>query len=75
MEQIATTRRYTVEEYFALEEASEERHLFYRGEVFAMSGGVDGHNLTVSNCVMSLRNSLRGKGCRVYAENVRLAVL
>ncbi|WP_139924581.1 Uma2 family endonuclease [Hymenobacter sp. DG01] len=75
MEQLATTRHYTVEEYFALEEASEERHLFYRGEVFAMSGGVGAHNLTVLNCVMSLRNSLRGRGCRVYAENIRLAVL
>lgn len=75
MEPVFTTpRRYTVEEYFALEEVSEQRHLYYRGEVFAMSGGLGVHNLTVLNCVMSLRNALRGKGCRVYAENIRLAV-
>ncbi|MDU0372552.1 Uma2 family endonuclease [Hymenobacter endophyticus] len=75
MEPVFTTpRRYTVEEYFALEEVSEQRHLYYRGEIFAMSGGLGIHNLTVLNCVMSLRNALRGKGCRVYAENIRLAV-
>lgn len=75
MEQLATARRYTVEEYFALEEASEERHLFYRGEVFAMSGGVGTHNIVKQNSVISLRLALRGKGSRVYDENVRLAVL
>jgi hypothetical protein len=29
-------RRYTAEEYFALEEASDIRHEFFEGEVFAM---------------------------------------
>lgn len=70
----AQSRHYTVEEYFALEEASEERHLYYRGEIFAMSGGLGTHNIVVQNCVIGLRNALRGKGCRVYAENIRLAV-
>jgi Uma2 family endonuclease len=68
-------RRYTVEEYFALEEASEVRHEFYQGEVYAMSGGIGAHNIVVQNCVISMRAALRGRGCRVYAENVRLAVL
>ena len=40
-----------------------------------MSGGVGGHNIVKQNCVVSLRLALRGKGCRVYDENVRLAVL
>lgn len=71
----ASPRHYTVEEYFALEEVSEERHMYYRGEVFAMSGALGVHNLVKQNCVVSLRLSLRGKGCRVYDENVRLAVV
>ena len=71
---LATPHLYTVEEYFALEEVSEVRHLYYRGEIFAMSGGLGFHNIVKQNCVISLRLALRGKGCRVYDENVRLAV-
>lgn len=72
---LALPHHYTVEEYFALEEVAEVRHMYYRGEILAMSGAVGTHNITVLNCVMSLRSSLQGKGCRVYAENVRLSVL
>ncbi|UYZ61620.1 Uma2 family endonuclease [Hymenobacter weizhouensis] len=72
---LASPRYYAVEEYFALEEVSEVRHLFYRGEAFAMSGAVGMHTIVKQNCVVSLRLALRGRGCRVYDENVRLAVL
>lgn len=65
---------YSVEEYLELEEHSETRHEYYRGEVFAMSGTSGTHNIVKQNCVISLRLALRGKGCRVYDENVRLAV-
>jgi Uma2 family endonuclease len=71
----ATPRRYSAEEYLALEEVSEVRHEFYRGEIFAKSGGIGFHNIVKQNCVISLRLALRGKGCRVYDEDVRLAVL
>ena len=76
MESTATpARRYTVEEYFALEEATKERHVFYRGEIFAMAGGSGFHNIVKQNCVISLRGALRGSGCRVYDDSIRLAVL
>jgi Uma2 family endonuclease len=67
-------RRYTVEEYQALEEASEQRHEYFEGEVFAMSGATSRHNLIAQNCAFSLRQSLRGKGCKVFLEGVQLAV-
>jgi Uma2 family endonuclease len=77
------TRRYTVEEYFALEEASNIRHEYYHGEIFpldgpngpeGMAGGTKRHNRLVQNCVVALRNALRGRGCDIYSENVRVAV-
>ena len=74
------TRRYTVEEYFALEEASDIRHEYYHGEIFPLdtpenkAGGTKKHNLLTQNCVVALRNALRGRGCSVFAENVRVAV-
>jgi len=66
------TRRYTLEEYFALEERSEVRHEYYNGEVFAMAGGTKMHNLLVQNAATRIRASLRGKGCQVFASDVRL---
>ncbi|RTQ50942.1 Uma2 family endonuclease [Hymenobacter gummosus] len=51
------------------------RHEFYRGEIYAMSGGLGTHNIAVQNCAISLRAALRGKGCRVFVENIRLAVM
>jgi Uma2 family endonuclease len=75
-------RRYTVEEYFALEEQSDIRHEYYHGEIFpmdgfgpeAMAGATFTHNTLKQNCVIALRQGLRGSGCRVFDENVRLAI-
>ena len=67
-------RHYTSAEYFALEEQSELRHAFFDGEVFAMAGGTKSHNLITQNIALSLRGALRGKGCQVFMEDVRLAV-
>jgi Uma2 family endonuclease len=67
-------RRYTVEEYLALEEQSEVRHEYYDGEVFAMAGADVSHNLLVGNFYMALRQALRGRPCRTVMEGVQLAV-
>jgi Uma2 family endonuclease len=73
-------RHYTVEEYFAFEEQSAIRHEYYHGEIFpldgpaAMAGATFAHNTIKQNCVMALRQGLRGSGCRVFDENVRLSI-
>ena len=73
MEQ-ARQRLYTVEEYMALEAQGGVRHKFFEGEVFAMADGTAKHNMLVLNCAFALRAGLRGKSCRIFAENVQLAV-
>ena len=70
----AEPRKYTADEYFALEAESQARHEFFEGEVFAMSGGTTRHNLLIGNCYAALRASLRGKPCRAFFEHVQLAV-
>ena len=76
-------RRYTVEEYFALEEQSDIRHEYYHGEIFpvdgfdsveAMAGGTKSHNRLIQNCAFALRTGLQGGPCEVFAENVKLAL-
>ncbi|MDB5235211.1 MAG: Uma2 family endonuclease [Hymenobacter sp.] len=67
-------RRYTAEEYLALEERSEVRHEYFDGEVFAMAGADVSHNLLVGNFYMAFRQVLRGRPCRTVMEGVQLAV-
>lgn len=67
-------RRYTPEEYFALEETSEVRHEYFEGEVFAIAGASKSHNLLAQNLAAGLRAALRGKGCQTFIEDVRLVL-
>ncbi|PSB00801.1 Uma2 family endonuclease [Merismopedia glauca] len=39
----------TIEEYLALEQESEIRHEYVDGEIFAMAGASEAHNLIVGN--------------------------
>jgi Uma2 family endonuclease len=66
--------KYTLEEYFALELASEEKYEFWNGEVFCMSGVSLAHSQIESNLVSGLRNQLDAHGCRVFPANLRIKV-
>lgn len=67
-------KRYTPEEYFAIERESDIRHELLDGEVYAMAGASPEHELIVSDVDTSLKTQLRGKGCRVYISGLRLKV-
>lgn len=66
---------YSVEEYFELEQNSEERHEYYNGEIFAMAGATLNHNRLVQNVTFSLRPHAKKKGCGVFSENVKLEAI
>jgi Uma2 family endonuclease len=57
-------RRYTPEEYFAIEAQSEVRHDYVEGEIFAMAGGSKSHNILAQNAALSLRVALWGKATK-----------
>jgi len=67
-------KRYTVEEYFALEEKSEVRHEFFDGEIFAMAGTTLNHNRIAQNVGFSLRKSKKNH-CDIFIENVKLEAI
>ena len=56
-------RKYSLEEYLALERGSDVRYEYRDGEVFAMSGGTLWHDVVTANTHESLRDGLRGKPC------------
>lgn len=66
---------YTFEEYLAIEEVAETRHEYFYGAIYAMAGTKASHNLTVLNIATLLRGHFRGKGCRIFAENVKLELI
>lgn len=66
--------RYTPAEYLAQERVSENRHEFYRGEIFAMAGATESHNRIALNITTNLMAELRGNPCRVFALDMRVQV-
>lgn len=69
-----TQRRYTLEEYFALELASEEKYEYFDGEIFNMSGASPAHERVVMNITINLSLALRGHPCLLFSSNVRVKV-
>jgi Uma2 family endonuclease len=61
-------------EYLAFERASEERHEYADGEIFAMSGGTIQHAAIAGNIIRDLGIALRGRGCRVLTSDMRIHI-
>ncbi len=66
-------RRLTIDEYVALDRASEERHEYVNGEAFAMAGGRPEHAVVTGNVYAALRGTLRGKPCLALNEAQKIA--
>ena len=64
----------SVEEYMRLERASERRHEYVAGRVYALGAPTLRHNRIVGNVFARLWTAARGGPCVVHAENVRLRV-
>jgi Uma2 family endonuclease len=82
--------KFTVEEYLEFERTSEEKHEYYRGEIFAMldnvpqtdlqqeiqarSGASHTHNILSINIIGELYGKLKGKPCRPYGSDTRVYI-
>ncbi len=64
--------RYTHAEYFALEEQSETKNDYVRGDIVAMTGASLNHNRLTRNLVTALTNKLAGISCEAFAGDLRL---
>lgn len=71
----AEPRRFmSPEEYLAMERDSETKHEYLDGEVYAMTGASENHNMIQLNIGTSLRTQVRGRSCRVYPSDMRVKV-
>jgi Uma2 family endonuclease len=62
----------TPEAYLEFERASEMKHEYFGGEVFAMTGASRNHNRIVANMLASLHGQLRKRPCEVYPSDMRV---
>lgn len=67
----AALQRMSEEEYLAFDAASETRHEWYDGEIFAMAGSSDRHGLLCYNFAGELRARMRGGPCVAFITDHR----
>jgi Uma2 family endonuclease len=66
--------KFTEDEYLQMERASPLKHEYYRGEIFAMSGAGNRHNIIFSNLFGTIAYSLKGKPCRPFGSDMRVHI-
>jgi Uma2 family endonuclease len=65
----------TYAEYLTAEAASEIRHEFLNGDVWAMAGGTPEHAALAAALISQLAIALRGKPCRVFTSDLRVRII
>jgi Uma2 family endonuclease len=61
----------SVEEYLQLEATSTIKHEYVAGEIFAMSGASETHNIIALNVASAFLGHLRGGPCRTFIADVK----
>lgn len=67
-------QKFTIEEYLAMEKVAIEKHEYYQGEIFAMSGTKMPHNLISRNLFIGLGIKLKGKKCQPFGSDMRIHI-
>ncbi len=72
----AKNKRYTAAEYLELERQAEYKSEFIEGEIFALAGALEPHNLISTNLTIALGTQLRNrtKPCKLYSGDMRVQV-
>ena len=72
MSSLAAHTIYTPEEYLALERKATLKSEYISGEILAMSGASNAHNLITLDIGTELNIQLRGRECLVYTNDMRV---
>lgn len=65
-------KRWTVQDFLEWEAQQEERYEFVDGRILGMVGGTAAHATIKGNVHALLRQSLKGKPCRVFSETLKV---
>ncbi len=64
----------TTEEYLKFEQDGDIRHEFVAGQIYAMAGASEAHNLIAGNIFALLRPHLRGGSCRSFVADMKIKI-
>jgi Uma2 family endonuclease len=64
----------TPEQYLEIERRADFKSEYYLGEMFAMAGAADPHNLIATNLTRELSLQLRKRPCFTYSHDMRVCV-
>lgn len=67
-------KKFTAKEYLAMEEVAPYKSEYYRGEIFALSGGSLDHSVIQGNLIRELGVLLAATPCRVLTSEIRVHV-
>jgi len=67
-------QKISIGEYLEMENAALEKHEYYQGEIFAMSGAKVPHNAIASNLLVELGMKLKGKKCKPFNSDQRIHI-
>ncbi len=62
------------QDYLEAERKAFEKHEYYKGEIFAMSGASFPHNKIFSNLIVDIGYKLKGKKCTPYGSDLRIHI-
>lgn len=71
---VAEYSYFTPEAYLEWEARQPTKHEYVAGEIYAMVGVTQRHNVIALNAAVALRQHLRGKPCQVFLGEVKLRV-
>ena len=74
MSSVAAQTYLTPKEYLLVERKATLKSEYLSGEIVAMSGASNAHNLITMNTATGFYNQLVEKGCRVYASDMRVGI-
>lgn len=64
----------SAKEYLEQEKISLEKHEYYKGEIFAMAGAGNRHNVIFKNVYLAVGIALKGKKCQPYGSDLRIHI-
>jgi Uma2 family endonuclease len=70
---LAQAKTYiSAEEYLRNELSSDIKHQLIDGEIYAMAGASENHNLLAGNIFAELKSQLRATPCRIFMADMKL---
>ncbi|MGY6276108.1 Uma2 family endonuclease [Methylomonas sp. MgM2] len=64
----------SAEEYLRWEASTGKKHQLVDGEIYAMGGASENHNLLAGNIFSEFKNRLKGRPCRTFMADMKLRV-